>query len=43
MVTVAPAGGAVLEGMVNPQGASGQTVSYWGTDPNLNTYNVPCL
>ena len=34
--------GAVLNGRVNPEGANGYAGFYWGTDPNMNTYNLSC-
>jgi hypothetical protein len=36
------ASGAVLNGTVGPQGASGHVGFYYGTDPTLSTFNQTC-
>jgi len=36
------ASSALVNGTVNPQGASGRAGYYWGTDPTLSTFNLSC-
>jgi len=36
------ANGAVLNGTINPEAATGYAGFYWGTDPTLNTYTLSC-
>jgi uncharacterized repeat protein (TIGR03803 family) len=33
---------AILNGIINPEGAAGYAGFYWGTDPTLSTYTLSC-